>query len=86
MDVEFKPFSELTRKQLKAIESVKQGKNGIELKLHSKTWSIERICKMLGFDAPTGIDLTTLGDKIDNKIQIEIIENISQVDNENNQE
>lgn len=57
MDVEFKPFSELTRKQLKAIESVKQGKNGIELKLQSKTWSIERICKLFGYDMPTKQEL-----------------------------
>ena len=57
MDVEFKPFSELTRKQLKAIESVKQGKNGIELKLQSETWSIERICKLFGYDMPTKQEL-----------------------------
>lgn len=51
--ISFKDFSLLTDNQAKAIESIKQGRNGIELKLHGKSWSIERICKMLGFDAPT---------------------------------
>ena len=51
--ISFKDFSRLTDDQATAIESIKQGKNGIELKLHGKSWSIERICKMLGFDAPT---------------------------------
>ena len=41
MDVRFKPFDQLTENQLKAIESVKMGRNGIELRLHSKSWSIE---------------------------------------------
>lgn len=49
--VVFKDFSELTDKQLRAIESVKQGKSGIELKLHGRLWTIERICKMLGYEA-----------------------------------
>ena len=48
----FKSFENLTEKQLKAIESIKQTKHGIELKLHGKSWTVERICKMLGFDAP----------------------------------
>lgn len=52
----FKDFNELTESQVKAIESVKRGKNGIELKLHGKSWSIERICKMLGYDAPVKIE------------------------------
>ena len=51
--ISFKDFSLLTDNQAKAIESIKQGRNGIELNLHGKSWSIERICKILGFDAPT---------------------------------
>lgn len=51
----FKDFDELTDKQIKAIESIKQGRCGIELKLHGKSWTIERICKMLGYDAPEKI-------------------------------
>jgi phage terminase small subunit len=54
----FKPFSDLTESQVKAIESIKQGKNGLELKLHGKSWTIERICKMLGYDAPIKGELT----------------------------
>ncbi|NLO71301.1 MAG: terminase small subunit [Porphyromonadaceae bacterium] len=54
--IKFKPFSELTQRQVKAIESIKKGRNGIELKLHGKSWSIERICKMLGYDAPEKLE------------------------------
>ena len=55
--VRFKPFSELTGRQSKAIESVKQTSSGIELKLHGKNWSIERVCKLLGYDAAQDINL-----------------------------
>lgn len=47
-----KSFDELTPFQRKAIEGIKEGKYGIELRLHGKNWSIDRICKMMGFDAP----------------------------------
>lgn len=59
--IKFKNFSNLTERQVRAIESIKEGKNGIELKLHGKNWSIDRICKMLGFDAPVVMEqrLTT---------------------------
>ena len=79
MDVQFKPFDQLTENQLKAIESVKMGKNGIELRLHSKSWSIERACKMLGYDVPAKIDVTSDGQQLNNKIEIEIIETKNQV-------
>lgn len=49
----FKDFADLTDRQVRAIESVKEGKSGLELKLHGKSWSIERVCKMLGYDSPT---------------------------------
>ncbi len=54
--IKFKSFDTLTEKQIKAIESIKEGKNGIELKLHGKNWTIDRICKMLGYDAPVKVD------------------------------
>jgi len=47
--LKFKPFDELTEEQLMCIESVKHGKFGLELKLHGIDWSIEKICKHLGF-------------------------------------
>ena len=53
--ITFKPFDKLTDKQAKAIESIKKGKNGIELRLHGKSWTIERLSKMLGFDTPQQI-------------------------------
>ena len=83
--LKLKDLKTMPIEQQKAIESLEETKFGIKLKLHNKTWSIERICKMLGFDAPTGVDLTTLGDKIDNKIQIEVIDSISKVENKENE-
>lgn len=47
--LKFKPFDELTQEQLMCIESIKEGKYGLELKLHGIDWSIEKICKHLGF-------------------------------------
>lgn len=54
--ITFKSFEVLTEKQIKAVESIKEGKFGIELKLHGKSWAIDRICKMLGYDAPQKIE------------------------------
>ncbi len=51
-EIQFYDFSLLSEKQIEAIESIKHGRYGIEIRLHGKSWSIERICKMLGFDAP----------------------------------
>lgn len=61
----FKDFDRLTERQLKAVESIKQGRNGIELRLHGKSWTIERICKMLGYDAPERFE----GKLVDTRMQ-----------------
>lgn len=46
----FKDFDKLTKEQLMCIESIKQDKNGnIELKLHGKDWTIDKINKHIGF-------------------------------------
>jgi len=46
----FKPFDKLTPEQLMCIESIKQNRYGeIELKLHGKEWTIEKINKHIGF-------------------------------------
>lgn len=47
--VSWKPFSELTKEQLMCIESIKETRYGIELKLHGKEWTIEKINKHIGF-------------------------------------
>ncbi len=47
--LQFKPFEELTEEQLMCIESIKDTRNGIELKLHGKDWTIEKIAKHIGF-------------------------------------
>lgn len=49
----FKAFDKLTNRQAKAIESIKETRHGIELKLHGKAWSVERLCKILGLESPT---------------------------------
>lgn len=48
-ELRIKPFDKLTQDQLKAIEGIKQTKYGIEIKLHGKEWSIEKINKHIGF-------------------------------------
>jgi metal-sulfur cluster biosynthetic enzyme len=58
VDIRFKAFDQLTDQQAKAIESIKQSKSGIELKLHGKNWSIERINSMLGFNMPAKVSQT----------------------------
>ena len=45
----FKPFDQLTEEQLMCVESIKDTRNGIELKLHGKDWTIEKIAKHIGF-------------------------------------
>jgi len=47
--LQFKPFDQLTEEQLMCIESIKETRNGIELKLHGKDWTIEKIAKHIGF-------------------------------------
>jgi hypothetical protein len=47
--MQFKPFDQLTKEQLMCIESIKDTRNGIELKLHGKDWTIDKIAKHIGF-------------------------------------
>lgn len=49
--LQFKPFERLTEQQLMCIESIKHGRNGIELKLHGKDWTIDKISRHIGFYA-----------------------------------
>lgn len=50
MQMKFKPFDQLTKEQLMCIESIKQDRYGnIELKLHGKDWTIDKINKHIGF-------------------------------------
>jgi phage terminase small subunit len=54
----FKSFDELTEAQIKAIESIKENRHGeIELKLHGKNWTIDRVCKILGFDSAQDLNI-----------------------------
>jgi hypothetical protein len=49
-ELRFKTFDKLTEEQLMCIESVKQDRYGrVELKLHGKEWTIEKINKHIGF-------------------------------------
>lgn len=48
-ELRFKPFEDLTEEQLMCIESIRETRYGIELKLHGKDWTIEKIAKHIGF-------------------------------------
>lgn len=48
-ELRFKTFDKLTKEQLMCIESIKQTPHGIELKLHGKEWTIDKINKHIGF-------------------------------------
>lgn len=48
-ELQFKSFDKLSEEQLMCIESIKHGRNGIELKLHGKDWTIQSIAKHIGF-------------------------------------
>ena len=56
--IKFKDFDELTDRQALAIEKIKYTNNGIELSLHGKSWSIDRICKLMGYDKPVKVAQT----------------------------
>ena len=61
----FKSFDELTDQQIRAIEGIKIDKEGNpELKLHGKSWTTDRIMKILGYEAPKKVDHTSGGEKI----------------------
>lgn len=47
--IKFKDFADLSQDQLSCIESIKEGKHGIELKLHGKEWTFEKINRHIGF-------------------------------------
>jgi len=56
--VKFKSFDKLTDQQIAAIDGIKQNEKGeIELKLHGKSWTTDRIMKMLGYEAPKKLNI-----------------------------
>lgn len=54
----FKDSSSWTKTMAMQVESVKQTKEGIEIKLNGRSWSINRICKMLGYDEAVKAEVT----------------------------
>lgn len=56
-NVIFKDSEDWADEMAMQVESVKQGKDGIEIKLNGRTWTIQRICKMLGFDSPQDMNI-----------------------------
>jgi len=78
--IRFKDLATLTESQIKAIEGIKETRHGIELKLHGKSWSIERICKILGFDSPQTFDINL--DKLDEETLDKLITRITNKENE----
>ena len=56
----FKDSEKWTDEMSRAVESVRVTREGIEIKLNGKAWSISRICKILGYDEPTKIDIKNM--------------------------
>lgn len=67
--LQFKPFEDLSEEQLMCIESIKDTRNGIELKLHGKDWTVEKIAKHIGF-----YEKDNNQKKPDNNLEIQIVE------------
>lgn len=63
-----------------AIQSVKSTDKGFEVKMYSKIDALDRLSKMMGWDAPEKKDITSNGNSIGSGIQIEVIDKRSQVD------
>ena len=59
-NVIFKDSEDWTDEMAMQVESVKQGKEAIEIKLNGRTWTIQRICKMLGFDSPQDVNVNMI--------------------------
>lgn len=59
-NVIFKDSEDWTDEMAMQVESVKQGKEGIEIKLNGRAWTIQRICKMLGFDSPQDVNVNMI--------------------------
>ena len=71
--VKIKPTSELTTEQKKAIAGIKEGANGIEIKLVDKTKALEMLSRHLGL----------FNDKLNVNVEaIEIIEDIGDMESD----
>jgi phage terminase small subunit len=57
VSIVFKDLSTLTEAQVRAIESLKTKDGEIELKLHGKSWTIDRVSKILGFYSSQDLNL-----------------------------
>ena len=71
--VKIKPTAELTEEQKKAIASIKEGANGIEIKLTDKTKALEMLSRHLGL----------FNDKLNVNVEaIEIIDDIGDLESD----
>ncbi len=73
--IQFKDFADLPESQIKAVEGIRQTRHGIELKLHGKAWTTERICRILGFESPQALDVNL--DRLDETTLDAIINRIT---------
>lgn len=79
--MDMKAFSELTEMQKAAISEVQEVTKydeegnpvvGVRIKLHDKIRALDSISRMLGYDSPTKVDLTTLGKELLHAPQIHV--------------
>lgn len=73
--IQFKDFADLPESQIKAVEGIRQTRHGIELKLHGKAWTVEKICRILGFESPQTLDINL--DRLDETTLDAIINRIT---------
>lgn len=70
------PTSELSENKKKAVASIKEGKSGVEVKLHDKVRALELLGKHLGvFDSKHGSSLPAEENNL-----LEVLKNIGEVD------
>lgn len=87
---EIMDFSRLTSEQKSAIKSVSARRvqldsgetvENVRIEFHDKIKAIERICKMLGFDSPTELNVNKVGDDMSREDMLKEIERLEKLRN-----
>lgn len=62
---EFKDLTDIQKAAIAEIQVVtRDGEAGVRIKLHDKIKALDSISRMLGYDSPTKVDLTTMGKEL----------------------
>lgn len=71
--VTVKNIENLPDSVVSCIQSIKETKNGIEIKLYDKIAAIDRLSRILGWDAPQQIETTVSYSQLDNMTDEELL-------------